>query len=109
MASSSRRTDPAGAGATGGGAVGSPSRRPKPTGRRSVTVTAVRSGLRGLGTGADPTRLELRRRRADRAEALEASEQLPFLVVQPVLDVEREHVSATRGPDAERDRDRVLR
>src|SRR4051812_48218528 len=85
MGSSSRRTDPAGAGATGGGAVGSPSRRPKPTGRRSVTVTALRSGLRGLGTGADPTRLELRRRRADRAEALEASEQLPFLVVQPVL------------------------
>src|SRR3954452_14020460 len=109
MASSSSRTEPAGGGAVGGGAVGSPARRPNPTGRWSAT-TAIRAAVSGgLPGRADARRLELGGGGLQRAHPLEPGEELPPRVVEPLVDVEREHVPAARGPDAERDGHGVLR
>ena len=43
------------------------------------------------------------------AQALQPGEDPPFALVEPGLDVEREDVAAAGGPDAERDRHRVVR
>src|SRR3954468_1694094 len=109
IASSSSRTEPAGGGAAGGGAVGAPARGPNPTGGWSATppIRAAVSG--GLPGRADARRLELGGGGLQRAHPLEAGEELALAVVEPLVDVEREHVPAARGPDAERDGDGVLR
>src|SRR3954470_17728824 len=98
MASSSSRTEPAGGGAAGGGAVGSPARRPNPTGRWSATTAILRRVRRGLAGRAPAARFELRRRGLERAHPLEAGEELALAIFQPLVDVERQHVPAARGP-----------
>src|SRR5918995_1972315 len=94
-----------------GGAVAPPpadassGRRPKPTGRRSATVATIggRRCLVRIG------RLERGALLVQLAQPLEPGHELALAVVEPRLDVEREHVPAACGPDAERHRDGELR
>ena len=44
----------------------------------------------------------------ERAQPLHPGQEPPLAIVEPVLDVGREDVAAAGGPDAERDRDRVV-
>ena len=67
------------------------------------------SHARPPGGLADPGRLELRARGLEGAQPLEPGHQLALAVVEPRVDVEREHVPAARGPHAERDRHGELR
>src|SRR5918993_1190764 len=106
--SSSSLTTPSGRAVATPPADASSGRRPKPTGRRSATVATI-GGRRRLVRLARIGRLERGALLVQLAQPLEPGHELALAVVEPRLDVEREHVPAARGPDAERHRDRELR
>ena len=79
----------------------SASRRPNPTGVAQPRSPSGRSAARrppALGA----------RRLGQLAQPLHPGEDPPLAIVEPLLDVGREEVSAAGRPDAERDRDRVV-